>query len=392
MKIILKQKFVKEKGITLIALVITIIVLLILAGVSIAMLTGQNGILTQAQRAKEETEKATKDEEAKLEELEQYIKGKGLIPVGLEIGSTVNYSPSGTYDWNSKYCSSPENLSYQKNLNSATGEPFNINIWKVFDINESTGEVILVPEHSTDDRGDGTVYLYGPQGYNNAVYLLNEACSELYGDSSKGITARSINIEDIERKMKDDALVTAHSYDGNEVSYGQKQETEYPQSNSYYPIIYSQERLRELNGEYSDLGLGMSEQTKMIESTDDGANDGYLQATSMRGTQTYWYGDNSFMKNAFKDAPNGINYYNLLMTDDINTNYWVASRCISTDSEVNYFSVSRIKEGTMNSNAMFISINKQYDGYYYGNYGLFPIVSLNSKLISGNATDGFSVR
>lgn len=41
-----------NKGITLIALVITIIVLLILAGVSIAMLTGDNGILTQAGRAK----------------------------------------------------------------------------------------------------------------------------------------------------------------------------------------------------------------------------------------------------------------------------------------------------------------------------------------------------
>ncbi len=40
-----------NKGITLIALVITIIVLLILAGVSIAMLTGQNGILTQANTA-----------------------------------------------------------------------------------------------------------------------------------------------------------------------------------------------------------------------------------------------------------------------------------------------------------------------------------------------------
>ena len=45
------------KGITLIALVITIIVLLILAGVSIAMLTGQNGILTQAQNSKQATEK-----------------------------------------------------------------------------------------------------------------------------------------------------------------------------------------------------------------------------------------------------------------------------------------------------------------------------------------------
>ena len=37
-----KQKTLKERGITLIALVITIIVLLILAGVSIAMLTGEN--------------------------------------------------------------------------------------------------------------------------------------------------------------------------------------------------------------------------------------------------------------------------------------------------------------------------------------------------------------
>ena len=38
-----------QKGITLIALVITIIVLLILAGVSIAMLTGPNGLLTRAE-------------------------------------------------------------------------------------------------------------------------------------------------------------------------------------------------------------------------------------------------------------------------------------------------------------------------------------------------------
>ena len=47
-----------NKGITLIALVITIIVLLILAGVSIAMLTGENGILTQSTRAKEDTAEA----------------------------------------------------------------------------------------------------------------------------------------------------------------------------------------------------------------------------------------------------------------------------------------------------------------------------------------------
>ena len=48
----------EERGITLIALVITVIVLLILAGVSIAMLTGNNGILTQAQKSKQATEEA----------------------------------------------------------------------------------------------------------------------------------------------------------------------------------------------------------------------------------------------------------------------------------------------------------------------------------------------
>ena len=52
----------KEKGITLIALVVTIIVLLILAGVSVAMLSGNNGLLTQAQKAKKETEISSEKE------------------------------------------------------------------------------------------------------------------------------------------------------------------------------------------------------------------------------------------------------------------------------------------------------------------------------------------
>ena len=62
MKLNLKER----KGITLIALVITIIVLLILAGVSIAMLTGQNGILTQAQNSKTVTENKSAEEKVKL--------------------------------------------------------------------------------------------------------------------------------------------------------------------------------------------------------------------------------------------------------------------------------------------------------------------------------------
>ena len=67
-----KQKN-KERGITLIALVVTIIVLIILAGVSIVMLVGENGIITQAQKAKKDTEQAQKDEEDILNSYEDKI-------------------------------------------------------------------------------------------------------------------------------------------------------------------------------------------------------------------------------------------------------------------------------------------------------------------------------
>ena len=61
-----KQKLKESKGITLIALVITIIVLLILAGVTIATLTGDNGILKKAGDAKTQTEQAKADENLKI--------------------------------------------------------------------------------------------------------------------------------------------------------------------------------------------------------------------------------------------------------------------------------------------------------------------------------------
>lgn len=64
-----------RKGITLIALVITVIVLLILAGVTIAALSGDNGILTKAKEAKEKTEQAQKDEERNLQEITDTMNG-----------------------------------------------------------------------------------------------------------------------------------------------------------------------------------------------------------------------------------------------------------------------------------------------------------------------------
>ncbi len=61
-----KSKDMRQKGITLIALVITIIVLLILAGVTIATLTGENGILARANDSKTQTEIGKEKENLQL--------------------------------------------------------------------------------------------------------------------------------------------------------------------------------------------------------------------------------------------------------------------------------------------------------------------------------------
>ena len=100
-----------EKGITLIALVITIIVLIILASVSIAMLTGENGILNKATTAKERTLEAEDEEKVKLavlaardnngkfskELLKEELKKYGLTGTDSEDGTTTITANGKTY-------------------------------------------------------------------------------------------------------------------------------------------------------------------------------------------------------------------------------------------------------------------------------------------------------
>lgn len=71
----------KNKGITLIALIVTIIVLLILAGIGISMLVGENGILNKSKLAKENSDAAGQEEENRLsknnEMIEKYTTSRG---------------------------------------------------------------------------------------------------------------------------------------------------------------------------------------------------------------------------------------------------------------------------------------------------------------------------
>ena len=93
----LRNTLRRNKGITLIALVVTIIVLLILAGISIAMLTGQNGILNRAAEAKEKTRVAQEDENEKLQGYEDIMaQYTGSLPSREE---TKPYFPNSTFSY-----------------------------------------------------------------------------------------------------------------------------------------------------------------------------------------------------------------------------------------------------------------------------------------------------
>lgn len=243
------------------------------------------------------------------------------------------------------------------------------------------GKVELVPTNPTE----GTVYLGQAQGYNNGVKLLNDACSSLYGNTSKGITARSLNIEDIEKYMLEAKLTEAHLY-ANAAKYGNQVSSAYT-SYKNYPVIYAEEKLSVINGNKKTTGLGMSEQTtRFIEKTDGGASNGFLNAsTSIQPYQTYWYKDNAYMQTAFRTAEGGANYYNLLI--NTSKNYWLASRCVSPGSSYCGFYMHYVGSGSVDACDVYYS----NDGINDISLALFPVVSLNASLLSGNATSGYTV-
>lgn len=243
------------------------------------------------------------------------------IPEGLEVGDYVTYSPSGTYNWQAEYASSDFATDGSKDitLSSASGQEFCLTQWRVLSIDESSGKVELVP--TTPTRG--SLWLQGAQGYNNAVYLLNDACNNLYGNSAKGISARSIRYEDFEAENS-----------VFEIEYLQM-DTEYTGEDAEYPIIYEQEDLSVITYYGSTnatkiekgAGLGISEQEQLIEREDKGAVSkvtGELGAiTTATSIRPYYVGrslDYQMIEEALGEK---ASYF---LPNGESTSYWIASR------------------------------------------------------------------
>jgi len=177
-----------SKGITLIALVITIIVLLILAGVTISMVLGDDGIIAQAQGAK------TAQDEAEKEEQEEIRKGEGNIDLYTE-GTVANKVKVGDYV---KYEYTPDDYSTSdtgdvgvaaQGFSSKPDGNAVVTNWRV--LSKENGIVKLV----SDDSTTGKLKLNGVNGFKKGIDVLDDMCEKLY--SSEIGTARSITLDDI---------------------------------------------------------------------------------------------------------------------------------------------------------------------------------------------------
>ena len=243
----MKQK--NTKGITLIALVITIIVLLILAGVAIATITGENGILAKAVSAKEKTARAEVIENAKLDiiamqtdregkllltdlraVLEKYFKDVPKEITAEDIATLELTTKDGKYEikvseiYNGKiegtsgalsvsdlkvgdYVKYGDKLTVQPYKTKEDREPdtgyettqtFNTNtttLWRVIN-KKANGDVEIVAVNNTLSNDGKGLYLKSQNGFLNAETILNNLCSKLYANPAYG-TARSINVDDI---------------------------------------------------------------------------------------------------------------------------------------------------------------------------------------------------
>ncbi len=86
----------KNKGITLVALVVTIIIMLILAGVTIGLVTGENGLFKMAQQSVEKYQTAQSEEESTMQELADEL--HGIIGKGKDDKTPGEMSGEGTED------------------------------------------------------------------------------------------------------------------------------------------------------------------------------------------------------------------------------------------------------------------------------------------------------
>ena len=348
----------ENKGITLIALVITIIILLILATISIQLLTN-TGLFQKANEAKDKTKNATENQAKTLNEYEdtmnEYLQGATgemaeKLADKVKVGDYVKYEPdTASTDsilqeletYSGSDANTTSTLTQEKDLN-----------WRVLDI--QNGQVRLISEIPTISK----IELKGFNGYNNAIKLLDNACNVLYNNSKLANKVQNLKIEDITN------YINEKDYSKFKTEYGS---TNFPIS-KYYPNILKKKKNQKGNK------LGISQQDEYIKQTEE------TEADELELKYTYW--EKEMNESDFTNSK----YYELFIKKGENNykNYWISSRCLTINSDLGCYFVREVENGSVKADDLCGT-----SGYQLPlSYAFRPVVILNSNVQIDNQNSG----
>ncbi len=339
-----------NSGITLIALIITIIVMLILVAVTVntavnSGLFGHAKNATQGWKSEEEKESNIGNDNYIKDTVNQYTgeqNGDSMTTDRsfLKVGDYIDYTPDTAENYMGFETSNDEGIPQDTTLK-----------WRVMNINDN-GSVDIISDSPTAT----VVYIRGTLGFNNGVLLLNNLCKSQYSNSTLGVTARSIDLEDIEPKFNSTGIAARNAYSNSDsnTQYGQTQT--YSGNSSYSPDIYDH------------VGKTTAEESKDYYTTPTTAT--YTQKGTLEVQQTYYHFDNT-PDNYFDNAT----FHELIF--NTGTSYWLASRFAECHSSIANFGLRNVSNATLTGSGFLPSAIYTEGG---GNHRVRPVVSLGSNI------------
>ena len=400
----------REKGITLIALIITIIVMLILVGVVVQVVI-QSDLLGTAKTAGDKYKTAYEEESnmsqieingKKYDSIEDYLAGVESIPeihnwvrtgdnikcehcnTSLTIGQKLNYTKTGagsssiSEEKSGIAQAKTDGQSWATDLGVQTIHKDSETKWVVLGAESSNGNdgtnetLLLTTETPTTEK----IKMYGYQPYNHAVDEINRMCKEIYGTDARGMT-----IEDVNACVQYTAPagMCAKNNSGTIVYYTVPEGT----------------KISDLGSSYGNIWTDIQNNARVIDGTKK-----YFTPSCPEGTT-----DSSVLGNIPVDgyfyvvdstvgAPEGIPVLpdsttnatkNLIFGDSKNYVYWLASRGVYAYSVCAVFGPGAVIEGDAGSFGDLFSSNG-FSGDY--ELPLRCVVSLRSDIPAVVADSG----
>ena len=368
------NNLVETKGITLIALVITIIVLLILAGITIASLTGNNGLLARAVAAKEETEKAGAKEQIGTEVLASYNTIGKLDETML--ATNLKHVAGLTYE---------DGSAIGDKVELPTTVKLNGNLYNIYGEGRIEAEETHIYSDETKAKlTEGKYVTYQGKPY-IVLYDVNSGYGWIEIISESPLKTVSLGYADTKVKTSDFPYTGSGTMNDNArkaaASYNRLITTLHEEAQEYLSNLADRARC---------VGSDPKYPTNDVVSTTYTNEYSYMETYSWNNRFkvadiNYTRGDDTSKPKRDKDQMDGLDIAKY--TDNTYYAYWLASRDVNADSSDTYFYVPLLINNSNVYNFYLCRLRSNgISSSFKPSYGFRPVIRLKSGVKVSNPT------